>query len=162
MGYYQPNSSSIDLNYEPNTCIRRYEHLIDDSKPLRDRRKILAIPNTLDSDILPNGLCMFSSGHFYPFINFQYPPRKLLDENRNESRSSIYIMDMNYLDQLKPVALDIVDDQMQPKQTNEFNLFSMSIYQDEMDNFNILAANYHPNTRSTRIEKFSLDMNRFE
>lgn len=180
MGYYETYLVNTDrneaANFEPSRCDRRYEHLNTaavGSTPLRDRRKILQIPNTLDSDLLPNGICMFSSGHVYPFVNFRRSssPRTLLlyqDEQTSTTtttttaaRSSIYMIDMNYLDQLKPVALDIVDaESMLPKPLDRFNLFAISIYQDEDANFKLLGANYLPQTRSIRIEKFSLDMNR--
>lgn len=155
------NEKPIEFDdYEPEKCDRRYRNLSSDGGSLRDRRKILNIANTLDSDMLPNGLCMFSSGEFYPFVNFNNPPRRLLDDTNSQPRSSIYILDMNYLDQLKPVALDIVDSDMRPKPVDEFNLYSISIYQDEMRNFKLLGANYRPDSQTIRIDKFSLDMDR--
>ena len=157
MGYGRPSDELAEL--EPIACAKRYENLTGSSS--NDRRKVLQIFNTLDSDVLPNGICMFSSGANYPFLRFDEsrPPKVLL--HTAEPRSSLYMLDMNYLDQLKPVAVDIVDSQMQPKDVCAFNLFALSIYQDEEQNFKLVAANFDPTTRSTRIEKFAYDLNRY-
>lgn len=156
MGYAR--SGEAFEEFEPASCSRRYENLSGSSS--NDRRKVLKILNTLDSDVLPNGICMFTSGEYYPFMRFDTSQsvKALLD--RRETRSSLYMLDMNYLDLLKPVAIDIVDTEMQPKNSSTFNHFALSIYQDENQNFKVVAANYDPFTHSTRIEKFSYDLNK--
>lgn len=169
MGYSR--SGQLVAEYEPTGCSRKYRNLNESTTSVNDRRKILNIHNTLDSDVLPNGICMFSSGQFYPFYQQRLQRStnqslvKLLrqddDDARRDLRASIYMLDMNYLEQLKPVAVDIVDaETRQPKSPHLFNLYAMSIYQDEMQNFKLVAANFDSSTQSTRIEKFSYDLNR--
>lgn len=156
MGYAR--SKQDVYNYQLSSCVRKYENLTNVSWTKNDKRKIIKITNTLDSDILPNGICMFSSGDFYPFLEMNITIKALLEQEKK--KTNIYMLDMNYLDQLKPVAIDIVDIEMKPIDTNEFNLYSISIYQDEMRNFKLVAANFNPKSRSTKIEKFAYDLNR--
>ena len=157
---YSTQTESLE-EYEPTICSRKYANL-SSSDVKNDRRKVLRIENTLDSDMLPNGICMFSSGYYYPFARFdKATTNRALRTQVDDQTASIYMIDMNYLDQLKPVALDIYDSQMTLKTPLDFNLFAMSIYQDEMQNFKLVAANFNHVNQATRIEKFTYDLNRY-
>lgn len=133
---------------EPGKCAYKYKNLESDTH----RKPIL---NTLDADIFPNGICMFSSGDFYPFVK-STRDSSLRANAQNELKSSLFMLDMNYLDVLDPVALKIVDKEYN-RPTVEFNLFSISAYQDENSNFKLITANYRPDTNVKSIEMFTYD-----
>lgn len=143
--------------HEPLTCTRKYEHLVasDDKQPL----KTLPIPNTLDSDILPNGICVFSSGQHYPSmtLNENYTYSSVLKVRQQSESSLLFMLDMNYLNQLNPVVIKIVDSVTKQPHHNHFNLFAISIYQDNESNFKLVAANFNTTTRSITLEHFAFD-----
>jgi hypothetical protein len=138
--------------FEPKMCARKYANLTP-----TDRQ--LPILNTLDSDMLPNGICMFSSGDYHPFLTANPSLRPTVNE---KVKASLFMLDMNYLDRLNPVPLRIVErDSYSNIESDVFNLYSISIYQDENHHFKIVAANYNHSTRTTTIETFTYDTQKY-
>jgi hypothetical protein len=94
----------------------------------------LSIFNSLDSDMLPDGLTIFTTAPHHPFLlNLNQK------DEQQQQQSHLYMLDMNQFDEMVPLSLNISGN---TKQDYHFNIFALSMYQDDEGLFKIIAANY--------------------
>lgn len=141
MGYGQ----EMPDNFEPLNCDFKFRNITP-------TQYNLPIKNTVDSDMLSNGLCFFLS-------SFEYRLETTLEKNLNQN--SVFMLDTNYM--LNPLHLKIFDKtQKNLIEPDYLNLFSLSVYQDNQDGIiKIIAGNSKRQNEIFSLEKFIYNTNLF-
>lgn len=134
MGYARVNDV---INYEHGECSQKFKNIT----PGEFKKPIF---NTLDADMLPNGLAIFLSSNQHPLLENLHKSLNDSSETTNEPiRSTVFMLDMNHVRDSEPFAIKIIN-----KNTNleidpdYFNLYALSMYQDKFGTLKFLAANY--------------------
>lgn len=137
MGYYE-HLGKYYQEHEPQNCVYKFKNIT------KSQYKF-PIKTTLDSDLLPNGLSIFISSNEHPFFEKLVSTPGSYDYVQN----NIFMMDMNSM--LEPIRLKILNQHTnQQIDSDQFNLFALSVYQDRDGNFKIIAGSYI--TEKKRLE----------
>ena len=150
MGYSRHENVT---EYEKGSCYQRF-------KNIKESEYETPIKSTFDADSLVNGLSIFVNGNQHPYLPYK---------NDKADTNHIFLLDINQINNWRPLRLKIYNKKKQEILSDSFNLFTVSLYHDHNGNLKLLASNFltkelklQRNREDVQftIEKFQLDQHR--